>query len=201
MRELGAGGFANRVRVGRRKMEKKADGELEQLAAASSGLVRRVDLVVTECQTSGSRSTPRSERTERSWAVTLAFLGTDGAASSHPRMTPEQNTFLRALETFLSAVRSGREGATPHTEAMPDCTKLEMSTGTLAAASRCRLSPRQAQVLEHVLAGHPNKETALKLMISRRTVEHHRAAVMQKTGARSVPELIRIVGRAAGAGS
>jgi DNA-binding CsgD family transcriptional regulator len=54
------------------------------------------------------------------------------------------------------------------------------------------LSPRQHQVLGRVLAGHPSKNIATDLGISRRTVESHRAAIMQRTGATSLPALARM---------
>ncbi|TKD12961.1 hypothetical protein FBT96_19830 [Rhodobacter capsulatus] len=54
------------------------------------------------------------------------------------------------------------------------------------------LTPRQRQVMELVLAGHPSKNIAVDLGISQRTVENHRAAVMRQTGATSLPALARI---------
>ncbi len=54
------------------------------------------------------------------------------------------------------------------------------------------LTPRQRCVLGMVLAGHRSKTIAADLGLSQRTVENHRAAIMKKTGARSVPELVRI---------
>jgi two-component system CheB/CheR fusion protein len=53
------------------------------------------------------------------------------------------------------------------------------------------LTPRQHQVMDLVLAGHPNKNIAADLGISQRTVENHRASVMHKMGAKSLPELAR----------
>jgi two-component system, chemotaxis family, CheB/CheR fusion protein len=47
-------------------------------------------------------------------------------------------------------------------------------------------------VMDLVVQGHANKEIAARLQISQRTVENHRAAVMRRTGARSLPDLIRI---------
>jgi two-component system CheB/CheR fusion protein len=43
-----------------------------------------------------------------------------------------------------------------------------------------------------VLAGHPSKNIAADLGISQRTVENHRAAIMFRTGARSLPALARL---------
>lgn len=56
----------------------------------------------------------------------------------------------------------------------------------------CGLTTRQHQVLSHVLAGHPSKIIAADLGISRRTVENHRAAIMARTGATSLPALARL---------
>jgi two-component system response regulator FixJ len=54
------------------------------------------------------------------------------------------------------------------------------------------LSPRERQVLEGLLAGHPNKTIAFDLGLSSRTVEVHRANVMTKMGADSLSDLIRM---------
>jgi len=55
------------------------------------------------------------------------------------------------------------------------------------------LSERERQVLQGVVAGHPNKAIALELGISPRTVEVYRAGLMGKMQARSLPELVRMV--------
>jgi two-component system CheB/CheR fusion protein len=61
-----------------------------------------------------------------------------------------------------------------------------------AATSIAGLTVRQRQVMDLVLAGHPSKNIAADLGVSQRTVENHRAAVMKKTGSRSIPALIRL---------
>ena len=62
-----------------------------------------------------------------------------------------------------------------------------------AAASKLNLlSPREREVLKGLLVGLPNKSIANDLGISPRTVEIHRARVMDKMGARSLSELIRL---------
>ena len=54
------------------------------------------------------------------------------------------------------------------------------------------LTSRQKQILDMVLAGHPSKNIAADLGISQRTVENHRAAIMHKTGVKSLPALARL---------
>ena len=54
------------------------------------------------------------------------------------------------------------------------------------------LTPRQRQIMDLVLAGEPSKNIAADLGLSRRTVENHRAAIMKKTGSKSIPALARL---------
>jgi two-component system response regulator FixJ len=53
------------------------------------------------------------------------------------------------------------------------------------------LTAREREVLELLVFGHQNKMIAHRLEISPRTVEIHRARVMEKMKARSLPELVR----------
>ena len=54
------------------------------------------------------------------------------------------------------------------------------------------LTPRQIQVMEMVLEGHPSKNIAADLGISQRTVENHRMRIMRRTGSKSLPALARL---------
>jgi len=63
------------------------------------------------------------------------------------------------------------------------------------------LTSRQREIMEMVLAGHPSKNIAADLGISQRTVENHRAAIMKKTGSKSLPALARLALAAAPGGA
>jgi two-component system response regulator FixJ len=54
------------------------------------------------------------------------------------------------------------------------------------------LTPREHEVLEQLVIGRSNKMIARELAISPRTVEIHRARVMEKIGADSLSQLVRI---------
>ena len=55
------------------------------------------------------------------------------------------------------------------------------------------LTPREQEVLERLVAGEANKMIAYMLGASMRTIEHHRARIMEKMEAGSLPELVRMV--------
>ena len=59
------------------------------------------------------------------------------------------------------------------------------------AARLERLTPREREVLEHAARGLHAKEIAAALGISPRTVEVHKAHIMEKLGVRNVAELVR----------
>lgn len=71
---------------------------------------------------------------------------------------------------------------------------MEPGLGQADAAMAQRiesLTPREREVLEMLVFGHQNKMIAHRLSISPRTVEIHRARVMEKMKVRSLPELVR----------
>ncbi|VDC25156.1 response regulator transcription factor [Pseudogemmobacter humi] len=90
-------------------------------------------------------------------------------------------------------------------------TALGIASERLAAREGCqktrarfdRLTAREAEIVDHMVenpSGTSSKEVGARLGISPRTVDHHRARIMEKLGIRSVAELIALAGRPGGQG-
>lgn len=60
-----------------------------------------------------------------------------------------------------------------------------------ARAKLGRLTPREREVLEHIVAGKSNKQTGATLGIAEKTVEVHRASLMTKLACQTLPDLVR----------
>jgi FixJ family two-component response regulator len=58
-----------------------------------------------------------------------------------------------------------------------------------------RLTPREREVLGHIIAGQPNKGIAAQLGTGEQTIKVHRSRVMQKMGVDSLAELVRLAER------
>ena len=72
---------------------------------------------------------------------------------------------------------------------------LESDTRSAIAARVATLSAREVEVMALILQGQLNKQIADTLGIAVRTVEVHRARVLQKTGARNSVELAQMSAR------
>jgi FixJ family two-component response regulator len=59
-----------------------------------------------------------------------------------------------------------------------------------------QLTPREREVFPYVISGMLNKQIAFKLDIAEKTVKVHRGRIMEKLGARSVAELVRLAEKA-----
>lgn len=70
--------------------------------------------------------------------------------------------------------------------------QAKVALAARSAAAIARLTAREHQVLEQLVAGHSNKKIAQELGVSPRTVEAHRAWIMEKTQARNLAHLVRM---------
>jgi two-component system response regulator FixJ len=84
---------------------------------------------------------------------------------------------MRAVATALERLKGAR---------------AQEAAARSAAARLSLLSPREHDVLRRLLEGRPNKVIAHQLGISPRTVEIHRARIMDKLECRSLAEVVRI---------
>ena len=85
----------------------------------------------------------------------------------------------RLVESIAAAIKSGHH------------LRDRQNERAALEARMSELSPRQAEVMGLVAEGLSNKEIALKLGISPRTVENYRAWVMEKMGANNLADLVR----------
>ena len=86
----------------------------------------------------------------------------------------------RLLASIRNAVEKGRQSDADASE----LENLQTRFNTLSA--------RQREVMELAVTGLSNKEIGSRLKISPKTVENHRAWVMERIGARNIAELVRI---------
>ena len=71
--------------------------------------------------------------------------------------------------------------------------RVKSERQSLNEAMLSKLTPREQQVLERIVAGRLNKQIADDLGISIKTVEAHRASIMDKTNSGTVADLMRVV--------
>ena len=117
--------------------------------------------------------------------------------------------FLTGHGDIPSSVRAIKAGATDFLTKPVDATALvravraafdaiaarrqaDAETAALAA-HLATLTPREREVMIQVVAGKRNREIAAALGTTEKTIKVHRARVMQKTGAKSLPDLVRLV--------
>lgn len=107
------------------------------------------------------------------------------------------------IETCRRILKAGAAEFLPYpcnwqeaADCLRQCFEADLKTRASRCAERWRrerfwtLTPRQREVLALLAAGMSNKEIAWKLKTSRRTIEVHRARIMEKLRMRSFAELI-----------
>jgi len=113
-----------------------------------------------------------------------------------------------SIEASVRAMKAGAFDFLPKPVAAPvllesvrcalDCALAARAARDELAAIRAlerRLTPREHEVMELVVEGLLNKQVAGELGVSEKTVKIHRARVMEKTRARSLPDLVRFAAR------
>jgi two-component system CheB/CheR fusion protein len=109
--------------------------------------------------------------------IRLAVAAISAGAIDFIKRPIQPDTLMRSLEKATAQIAESEQ---------------QQATSAEHSARLASLTQRQKEILERILAGVPNKIIAADLNLSQRTVENHRAALMAKLGARSLPELIRI---------
>jgi FixJ family two-component response regulator len=144
----------------------------------------------------------------------LRMPGMDGMALAErlaAAPVPPPIVFLTAHGDVPAAARAMKGGAVDFLEKPVREEDLLDALGRAAARSReqiarlqqlgevreryGKLTPRERQVFSLVVAGMINKEAAWELGISEKTIKVHRARVVEKMGAQSLPDLVRMAGR------
>lgn len=90
---------------------------------------------------------------------------------------------------LLRAVRAALQRAAEQRDLMAEAVLLRQRYASL--------TPREREVMSHVVAGQLNKQVADDLGIGEHTVKVHRARVMEKMGVESFPDLVRAAERLA----
>ena len=82
--------------------------------------------------------------------------------------------------------------------ALERCRKVRQASEGVADARRRleKLSPREHEVLRHVISGRLNKQIAYDLGIAEHTVKIHRGRIMKKLAVDSLAELVRLAAQA-----
>lgn len=92
------------------------------------------------------------------------------------------------LQQAIDAVRRGKIYVSSQTS---EKTPLVYGEHIIEGASLTSLSPRQTEILAFIADGHSTKEIARRLNISVKTVETHRAQLMQRLDIHDVAGLVR----------
>jgi FixJ family two-component response regulator len=111
-------------------------------------------------------------------------------------------TSVRAMKAgaidFLTKPVSNQDllGAIARAEEVDSKSRQSLADLALIEAKIATLTPREREVLTHVVAGRLNKQIAYELGTVEKTIKFHRSAAMKKLGVRTVAELVRMAEKA-----
>ena len=94
---------------------------------------------------------------------------------------------------LLRAVRAALQRAAEQRDSISEMASLRQRYSSL--------TPREREVMEHVVAGQLNKQIAADLGTGEHTIKVHRARVMEKMGVESLADLVRAAERLGAVGS
>ena len=152
---------------------------------------RRIDVAVMNLAIGGESSLPLLRR------VKAMHTGTPVVMLAN---SPQLEAAVTAMKLGATDV-IGKPIDSEHLLAIVrDALRRDVHLGAMQGGRRpvevrgfAQLTPREREVLQLITNGQSNKEAGRELGISPRTIEVHRARVMEKLGARNTADLMRIV--------
>ncbi|WDR02626.1 LuxR C-terminal-related transcriptional regulator [Devosia algicola] len=152
---------------------------------------RRPDVVVANLQVGGESGLNLLRRVKSMRTGTPVFIVCD---------TPQVEAAVAAMKEGASDVITKPFDSEYFLQSVRDALRRDIHLGAMSGGRRpvevrgfSQLTPREREVLQLITNGQSNKEAGRELGISPRTIEVHRARVMEKLGARNTADLMRIV--------
>ena len=150
---------------------------------------REIGCVLIDIRMSGMSGLDLQDRlAERDSPLPVAFV------TGHGDVPMAVDTMKKGAMDFIQKPFN-EEKLVPLVERMREQARTAFAEHQQAAsrdALLSKLTGREAQVLERIVAGRLNKQIADDLGISIKTVEAHRANIMEKLGANTVADLLKI---------
>ena len=150
---------------------------------------REVACLIVDIRMDGMSGLELQDRLiERNSPLPMAFI------TGHGDVPLAVDTMKKGALDFIQKPFK-EEQLVPLVERMLEQTRANFAEHQQAAsrdALLSKLTGREAQVLERIVAGRLNKQIADDLGISIKTVEAHRANIMEKLGANTVADLLKI---------
>ncbi|MEA5405064.1 response regulator transcription factor [Arcicella sp. DC2W] len=106
-----------------------------------------------------------------------------------------KDTGKEELMRAINVVSEGRKYFPPEISEVIIDELLSKTTGNQPDTSRPifqKITPKEKQILEHIVQGYNSREIADKLFLSIRTVDNHRANMMKKTKAKNTADLVKM---------